>query len=310
MNILVTGATGFVGAGVVRALTERGHRVLGLVRSIARGDALRDGLQRPELFEPMIGDMWQPATYQPLVSRVDAVVHAAQQTLQRGRWSSRRISAMHRSDALMTRVLARACLAQSKRFIYTSGALTHVCRDEEWVDSTTPARPCRLAQGHAAMVDELRAMHRDGGLRVIILSPGFVYGPGGFLQMTADLLRRRQYRIIGDGRNYWSLVHVDDLGTAYAQALDHGRDGACYFVGDDAPLPRRDVIHRLAETLGLPRVGHAPRWVVGLLFGFPMVEALCASVRIRNDEVRRALNWQPRYRTFDEGLPAALGLPH
>jgi nucleoside-diphosphate-sugar epimerase len=305
MNILVTGATGFVGAGVVKALARRGHHVLGLIRDAVKGEALRHSLTDTALFEPVIGDMWQPATYEPLVSRVDAVIHTAQQTL-RGRWTRRQISAMHRSDAVMTRVLAQACRAQSKRFIYTSGALTHVGHDGQWLDPAVPPRPCRLAQGHAAMVRELQAMHDDHGLRVMIISPGFVYGPGGFLQLTADLLRRNQYRIIGDGHNDWSLVHVDDLGEAYAQALDYGREGACYFVGDDAPLPRREVIHRLSAALGLPRVRHAPGWIAALLFGFPMVEALCASVKIKNDTIRRDLYWQPRYPAFAEGLEATL----
>ncbi|MBL8850873.1 MAG: NAD(P)-dependent oxidoreductase, partial [Planctomycetaceae bacterium] len=241
MNILVTGATGFVGAGVVRALTRRGYHVLGLVRNIVKGAALRESLDDPSLFEAAVGDMWRPLSYEPLVARVDAVIHAAQQTLS-GRWSRRTINAMHQSDALMTRNLARACLAQSKRFIYTSGALTHMGRGDEWLDVAAPPRPCRLAQGHADMVNELQTMHAEEGLRATIISPGFVYGPGGFLKLTADLLRRKQYRIIGDGGNFWSLVHVDDLGEAYCQVLEHGCDGTIYFVGDDAPVRRSDVI--------------------------------------------------------------------
>ncbi|MBL8851446.1 MAG: hypothetical protein JNG89_17315, partial [Planctomycetaceae bacterium] len=62
----------------------------------------------------------------------------------------------------------------------------------------------------------------------------------------------------------------------------------------------------MSDALGLPRVRHVPAWMAGLLFGFPMVEALCASVRINNESIKRELRWKPRYGTFDEGLPKTL----
>src|SRR5262245_16219116 len=97
MKLLVTGATGFVGAAVVRALLRRGHHVTGLVRSPAKSRPLEEAGMTVA-----IGDMWRPDTYVPLVSGVEAVVHAAQQPPQ-GRWTRRKIGAMHQSDALMTR---------------------------------------------------------------------------------------------------------------------------------------------------------------------------------------------------------------
>jgi nucleoside-diphosphate-sugar epimerase len=213
---------------------------------------------------------------------------------------------MHESDALMTRTLAAACLQQQKLMLYTSGALAHVGEGEASLQSAPGSRPCRLALGHANMVRELRSMHRERGLAVRIVSPGFVYGVGSFLQLTVAMLLQRRYRIIGDGRNLWSLVHVDDLAQAYLAVMEHGQDGRNYFIGDDAPLPRQDVIHQVSDALGLPRVGHVPRWVAGALFGFPMVEALCTSAAIHNETIKDELSWRPRYATFAAGLPGAI----
>jgi nucleoside-diphosphate-sugar epimerase len=99
---------------------------------------------------------------------------------------------------------------------------------------------------------------------------------------------------------------VEDLADAYALALERGRPGANYFVSDDVPLRRREVIGQVTDALGLPRVGTVPGWVVGLWLGFPLVEAITASIRMRNDLVKQQLGWVPRYRSFAEGLPPVL----
>lgn len=300
MNVLVTGASGFVGSAVTRALARHGHRVVALVRDTAKGAAIRT-----TSVEPALGEMWQPATYVPLVSRVDAVVHAAQQ-LPQGRWSRRRIAEMHASDAIMARALAQACLAQSKPLVYTSGTLTHMGRNDDWIDESTSPRPCLLARGHAEMVGELLAMHRERGLKVVIMSPSLVYGAGGFLKMTADLLRQGRYRIVGSGQKYSSLVHVDDVAEAYVLALAKGCFGECYFLADDAPVRRRELINRLSDALGLRRVGHVPGWLVAMMMGSPMVEALTAAMRVCNDKAKRELGWRPSFADLDAGLPAVL----
>lgn len=300
MNVLLTGATGFVGSAVARALVRHGHHVLGLVRRRQAGqflEALGGSLTE--------GDMWRPDTYGPLVAKVDAVIHAAQEKPQ-GRWNRRKIRAVHASDALMTRTLAAACLADKKPLLYSSGALAHRGVGDEWIDEDTPPRPCLLARGHADMVAELEGDWARRGLRTQIISPGFVYGPGGFLKETADMLRAGRYRIIGTGDNYWSLVHVDDLAEAYVLALERGAPGGHYFVADDLPLRRRDVIHRTSDALELPPVGHVPRWIVGLWLGFPLVEAINSPIRMRNSRLKQELGWLPRYTTFSEGLASAL----
>jgi nucleoside-diphosphate-sugar epimerase len=300
MKVLVTGATGFVGGGVVRALLRHHHHVLGLVRDPEKARPLQKAGAAVAF-----GDMNQPETYEPLVRRVEAVVHAAQAPV-RGRWTRRKLAAVHESDALMTRTLARACLEQGKRLIYTSGSLTHAGHGERWLTEDLPPRPCLLAQGHAAMLAELAGLHRDQGLNVVTLSPGFVYGPGGFLRVTAELLVRGRYRVIGDGQNYWSLLHLDDLGEAYALALERGAPGASYFLSDGEPLRRRSVIDHLADALGCRRPGRVPGWLAGVLLGFPLVEALTASQRLRCDRARRQLGWAPHHLSFAGSLPAVI----
>jgi nucleoside-diphosphate-sugar epimerase len=300
MYILVTGGTGFVGGAVIRALQRHGHTVLTLLRNPDRARSLLEAD-----VAVAFGTMHDPDSYGPLVNQVEAVIHAAQEKPQ-GRWSRRKIAVMHRTDALMTRTLAAACVEQGKPFLYTSGALTHMGHGDDWTDETTPPRPCLLARGHAEMEAELLAMHRDQGLHVLILSPGFVYGAGGLLKTIVDAMLQGRYKIVGNGDNWWSMVHVDDVGEAYALALENGRAGESYFLGDNEPLRRREVIDRIADALGRPRVGRVARCLAGLVIGFPMVEAVGASMRLRNAKAKRDLGWHLRYATFAEGLPNAI----
>lgn len=297
MRVLITGATGFVGAAVARACLGSGIEVLGLVRDLNRGRELAD---RGATLA--VGEMDRPETYEPLVNDVDAVIHAAQYK-PGGRWTRRRISTMHRTDARMTRILARACLQQQKRFIYTSGSLAHRGHGDEWINEVTPLRPCLLAQGHAEMTVELQRLHAEQGLQAMIVTPGFVYGPGGILQQMIDMIRVEQYRLIGDGENYWGLVDVDDLALAFVHALLRGQAGDNYFIADDHPLRRRDLVRAVTDALGMRPVKQVAPWLAGLWLGFPLVEAIRSSIRMANGFARQRLDWKPRRSSLIASLP-------
>jgi nucleoside-diphosphate-sugar epimerase len=251
------------------------------------------------------GDIREPESFADPVRRADAVIHAAQ-LRPAGRLTRRTLEAMHAADAVSTRALAAACLAQRKPLIYSSGALAHAAGGDGRVGDALAPRPCRLAAGHAAMVRELAVLHRELGLAVQVVTPGFVCGPGGFLPQTVDLLRRGRYRIVGTGTNTWSLIHADDLAEVYVLALERGQAGSNHFAGDDVPAPRSAVVERLAEALGAPRPGRVPAWLAGLVLGFPLVEALQAPCGLHNGLVKARLGWRPRYRSVLDELPALL----
>ena len=119
MKVFVTGATGFVGQAVVGELRRRNHEVVGLVRDAHKGQALE---QCAVTF--LVGDMFKPESYEGAVPTVDAVIHTAQYSIQ-GRLTRKKFAQIEQADMLMTRTLARACLAHNKKLLYTSGVFNY-----------------------------------------------------------------------------------------------------------------------------------------------------------------------------------------
>ena len=301
MKVFVTGATGFVGKAVVKALRERDHEVVGLVRDASKGQELAQlGVTL------VVGDMLKPASYEGVISTVDAVINTAQYGIH-GRFTSKKFEQIERADILMTRTLARACLAHDKKLLYTSGVFNYGDHGDEWITEQTPLHPSPLGEAHTKVVEELLPLFREQRLRVIIISPGFVYGPGGlFKQSFYDTLQKEQLRIFGKGQNYWSIIHVDDLAAAYALAVESEGYGETYNIVDDQPLRLRDLVNTFTEAMGKKRVGSMAPWLLKLLIGGPLVDSLVTSFRISNEKAKRELGWQPRYGTFKEGLPEVL----
>ncbi len=301
MKVFVTGATGFVGKAVIKALHQRDHEVVGLVRDANKGQALEQfGVTL------VVGDMLKPASYEGVVSTVDAMIHTAQYGIQ-GRFTRKKFEQIEQADVLMTRTLSRACLAHDKKLLYTSGVFNYGDHGNEWITEQTPLHPSPLGEAHTKMVEELLPLSREQHLRVIILSPGFVYGPSGlFKQSFYDTLQKGQLRIFGKGQNYWSLIHVDDLAAAYALAVESQAYGETYNIVDDQPLRLCDLVNTFTDAMGKKRVGSMAPWLLKVLIGGPLVESLVTSFRISNEKAKRELGWQPRYSTFKDGLPGVL----
>jgi nucleoside-diphosphate-sugar epimerase len=301
MKVFVTGATGFVGQAVIKALLQRGHEVTGLVRDTNKGQALAQlGVTLA------LGDMLEPASYVDIVPTVDAVINTAQYGIK-GRFTRKKFELIEQADVLMTRTLARACLAHDKKLLYTSGVFNYGDHGDEWINEQTPLHPSPLGEAHTKMVEELLTLYTEQQLRVIILSPGFVYGPGGlFKQSFYDTFQKGQLRIFGKGQNYWSIIQVDDLAAAYALAVESEAYGETYNIVDDQPLKLCDFVNTFTDAMGKKRVGSMAPWLLKLIIGGPLVDSLVTSFRIKNAKARHELGWQPHYSTFKDGLPETL----
>ena len=229
MRALVTGATGFIGSHVTRALLRRGYEVRVLVR---RGCDQRN-IQGLDV-EVALGDLCEPASLRAALAGCDALFHvAAAYTF----WTPDP-SRIYQVNVDGTRsVLEAARAAGVQRVVYTSTEATIGVPDgglgcEEWV-----ADPERLAGAykrskHAAEGLAL-AMARDG-LPLVVVNPTTPVGPHDVKptptgQIIVDYMWRRMPAYVDTGLN---IVDVEDVAEGHVLALEKGRPGERYILGN------------------------------------------------------------------------------
>ena len=323
---LVTGAAGFVGQAVVRRLLADGDTVRALaLPGDPRLPELR-ALGPPERLQVIEADVTRADAVAPHFAGVARVFHTA--AIVHGWQPWARYRAVNVGG---TQHAARAARAQGvARFVHVSTSdVFGIPRAEELIDESTPFREWHEPYQDTKIEAErwLWQFHRDAGLPVAVIYPGWVYGPGdqAFFPSLA--------RAIDDGvMTFWHRdtrllwVYVDNLADAIALAGSHpAAVGSGYLVhdGEDGPT-LQDVCSRIATLIGKPApTRHVPYavaftaawvcqwvWRVLRLRGAPAlhtsdVRAFGSQWHISNAKVCRELGWRPRV-PFADGMDAAL----
>lgn len=172
-----------------------------------------------------------------------------------------------------------------RRLVYFSS--TGVYGDQIRVDAETPARPVTPRQ-HARH-DAEQAV-RDLVPGSLILRAAAIYGPG---RGVLERMRRGRYRLVGDGANMGSRIHVLDLARIAAAGLDSDVAGA-FPVADDEPATARDVAALAADVLGLEMPDSIP--------ASEAHELQRVTRAVDGSAIREQLGVALRYPTYREGL--------
>jgi 2-alkyl-3-oxoalkanoate reductase len=133
---------------------------------------------------------------------------------------------------------------------------------------------------------------------------GAFYGPGTGLTPGAELcemVRRRRWPIIGDGRGVWSFVHIDDAAAATRAAVERGAAGT-YNIADDDPARASEWLAELARMLGAKPPSRVPVWLGRLVAGDVGVSMMTQIRGMANVKAKRELDWAPRWRSWREGF--------
>ena len=253
MRALLTGATGFVGAAVARALLQEGWQV----RALVRPQADRRNLGTLQL-ETLAGDLADGDSLERAARGCEALFHVAADY----RLGARNPQELYRTNVEGTRnVLNAARAARVARIVYTSSVATvGIPADGSPGNETTPVTLADMVGHYKRSKFLAEQVARDAvraGSSVVIVNPSTPVGPGDVKptptgQMVRDAALGRMPAYVDTGLN---IVHVDDVAAGHLLAWRHGRDGQSYILGGE-DLTLREILIEIARLVGRrpPRV--------------------------------------------------------
>ena len=264
---LITGATGFVGSHVAVALARRGTSV----RALAR-----DGSDTKLLEEAGViivrGDLGDASGVHCAMEGVDIVVHCAAKV---GDWGP--VEEYRKVNVEGLRNLLEACKGQSlDRFVHLSTLGVYAARHHHGTDETVQP-PEHHVDGYTQSKVEAeqlaRRYEREFGVPVVILRPGFVYGPRDRTVMPKliESLRTGKFRFLGGGERALNTIYVDNLVDAVLLGIYRQEAvGQIYNLTDGEHVSKRRFIEAIAEGMGIA----APRKSLPLWFARLLMKAM------------------------------------
>ncbi len=293
MTTLVTGATGFVGAAVARALLEAQHRVRVLCREQSDRRNI-DGLP----VEVCLGDLRDPESLEAALDGCDTLFHVAADY----RLWTRHPRELYESNVKGTLNMMQAARRMgTKRIVYTSSVATiRLGQDNTPVDEESVATVEHMV-GHYKRSKflaekEVMRLAREEGLPVVVVNPSTPIGPRDVKptptgQVIVEAVSDRMPAYVDTGLN---VVHVDDVAHGHLLALAHGTVGERYILGGDN-LTLREILYMIADMTGAkpPRVRLPHNAVLPIAFVMELL-ARCsrnAQPRATVDGVKMSKHW-------------------
>ncbi|HLO05094.1 MAG TPA: hopanoid-associated sugar epimerase [Terriglobales bacterium] len=284
MLAFVTGATGFVGSHVARALAAQGADLRLLVRS---GSDLRN-IQELQA-ERVMGDLRDAVSLKKAVAGCDVVFHVAADY----RLWVRDPDQMYRSNVEGTKAILEAAReSKVRRVVYTSSVATmgfqsngHLANEESPVSLANMIGPYKRSK---YMAEELAIEAGKSGMDVVAVNPTTPVGerdikPTPTGRIVVDFLKKKFPAYVDTGLN---LVDVAECAQGHIAALEKGRSGERYILGGEN-LTLKQILDRLADITGLPSPKIKVPYVVALATG--VVDQVVTGY-IRNREPRATID--------------------
>ena len=301
MRVLVSGASGMIGAALCDALLARGDSVVGLSRDPQRARSTNPSV---------VWHNWEPTLERPpaeAFEHVDGVVNLLGEKIDQ-RWTDdakRRIVESRRTGT-RNLVAAIAGLESKPKVLVNQAAIGYYGdRGDAIVDES--AEP---GEGFdAGVVREWEAAAREveaSGVRLVILRTGHVLDANdGLLAALLTPFKLGVGGPLAGGRQYMSWIHIDDEVGILLWALDNKRVSGVVNATAPNPVTNREFSHALGRALNRPAVVPVPGFVLDLKFGSEFGQILRGGQRVMP---RRALDlgYEFRYSDIDTALKSLM----
>lgn len=284
MLAFVTGATGFVGSHVARALAQQGAGLRLLVRANSNKKNLED--LKADL---VVGDLRDPASLEKSIAGCDVVFHVAADY----RLWVRNPEEMYRSNVEGTRaILAAARRNNVRRVVYTSSVATMgFTSNGPPADEDSPVSLANMIgpyKGSKFIAEEVAIKAARAGQDVVIVNPTTPVGerdikPTPTGRIVIDFLKKKFPAYVDTGLN---LVDVKQCALGHIAALEKGRSGERYILGGEN-LTLKEILDKLAAITGLPSPKVKVPYILALATG--VVDEIVTG-RIRGREPRATID--------------------
>ncbi|MGQ9631173.1 MAG: NAD-dependent epimerase/dehydratase family protein [bacterium] len=306
-KVLITGATGYIGSRLSKALLGEGCKVRCFVRDGEKAKPLRE--MGAEIVE---GDIADEHSLQGIADGIDVIYHLA--------------GAMTGDEAFIRRVnvggtenLLRACEGKKlSAFVYSSSCTVYGDNPGRAVDESTPSSPqTAYTRSKVAVERMLLERFEEEGLPSIILRFGGVYGKDSSI-VDMGMVREGRMKIVGRGENYMQLIYIDDLVDILKVVPIRARAGEIYIIADDLSVKVSEFYKCLAGEMGAPPPKHiavpiakmAIRFIglLSKLTGFAPImtedtlKTMLSSLRCSNRKMKEALGVNLKFPTYRDGI--------
>jgi nucleoside-diphosphate-sugar epimerase len=275
MRVFITGATGFLGAALARALAQGGAEIHALARPTSNRSSLDD---IPINWHE--GDVTAPTNLSGAMAGASWIIHAAGRLGEVG-VSEEAYNRLHVDGTRNVMAAALATGSQPRVLHVSSPGVLGPNRGGPAAEDA-PYGPTNPYERSKAAAERVALEFASQGLPVVICRPGFVYGPGdrhvlGLLQAV----RRGRFFFIDGGRHYCHPTFIADAVAGMLLCLRCGRSGAIYHIAGPRPVTFRELAETIASALGVRSPWmNVPRWSAMLVaIGFAVL--------------RRVSGWKP-----------------
>jgi len=298
VRVFVAGATGVLGRRLVRDFRNRGHAVVGLVR-----DEPGERTVRALGAEPRRANLFDVDSLATAAEGADVVIRAATKIPAKLRASPKDWAENDRIRIDGTRALTEATARVGAK-AYLQESIVWAVRGPAGSTYDEDAPPVRDPILASAL--EAERIARDAGGRhrfeaATLRCGGFYCADGWHTRVMGEVLVRRRPAMVGGGSAVWSMIHADDVASAFVAAAESPRSGVWHVV-DDRPVALAEFLGAMAERLGAPPPRSIAPWIARLALGPYTTGLLQTSFVTSNVRFSRDFGWRPAFPTYREGL--------
>lgn len=280
-TVFLTGTTGYIGSVIAEKLLVAGYKVRGLVRESGSVAELK-----AKEVDPVVGDVLNPQQMADAAKGAAAIIHTAAPNDPSAQPDIQKILA---NAAAAISTMVQNGQANDARVIVTGGASIYGNTEGKTVDETAPCKP--LMPGMDRLFELEAEISSSGAAHVV--RPVVVHGraQSGPMRSFLEAIKNRGRKVLVDGSNRLSLVHVEDLADLYLSILEHEAPPPIVNGASDI-MPWSEIMDAIGDAVGVSERPEAIAPEEAMTLGGPAIY-LPIDMAVSGALAREALGWSP-----------------